>query len=94
MVILRPRESAVELCYMLRGGRPFTHSAESGLCMFSGRLRRDKYWSVCMPLFMIQIILCVILMNFQDLKGTVLIMLYISGGYAIINTDVEITSDE
>ena len=47
-----------------------------------------------MPLFMIQIILCVILMNFQDLKGTVLIMLYISGGYAIINTDVEITSDE
>ena len=43
---------------------------------------------------MIQIILCVILMHFQDQKGTVLIMLYISEGYAIRNTDVGMTSDE
>lgn len=93
MVVLRPRESAVELCHVLRGGCHFIHSAESGLRIFSGGLRRDKYWSVCMPLFMIQIILCVILMNFQDQKGTVLIMLYISEGYAIINMDVGIASD-
>lgn len=43
---------------------------------------------------MILILFCVILMHFQDQSDTVLIMLYISEGYAIINTDVGMTSDD
>lgn len=51
-----------------------------GVCggIFSGRLRSDIYCSVLHASFIVLIILCVILM--QHLKGTVLIMLYISGG--------------
>lgn len=70
------------------------HTAESGLGICSGRLRRNKYRSGLHVSFIIQIILCVILMHFQDQNDTVLIMLYISEGYAIINTDVGITSDD
>lgn len=71
--VLQSQDGAVELRYASSEAAVWVHGG-----IFSGRLHSDIYCSVLHASFIVLIILCVILM--QHLKGTVLIMLYISGG--------------
>lgn len=77
-----------------RGCYSSTHSREFGFAVYWGGLCRNKHRSGLHASVIIQIILCVILKPFQDQNDTVVILLYISEGCAVINTDVGRTSDD